>query len=395
DNPEEEQPETPSDEQASGDESGDAELEEDAEADTSETSFRLDDLPAWLPWLGGVAGLVLLSAIFVTLILPLLQQSSTNTAQSATDTPVAIAAETTTPRPTSTPAPDPTATPTALPIVRVRFPENLTGLQLLDILNAFAATQSELELQLTNSGDANPGTTQFVSVQNGVLDALVMGRDFTRQEREDFPDLASQVIGYSAFAIMVGTDVDVDSLTPEEIRDIFAGRIDDWRAITGQAESAQIQRVVPISDFSAHTAFRQTVMQGVLFVFGTGLRVQEANYGGVWQTMQFTANAIGVTPVQEPLPINQSVKQIEVNDVAPTPETIADGSYVLLRPITVVTQAQRSPNVELLVEAILTAEARRESFVVLGQPPTGAISIFDLVEEIPPDITPTPTEDIP
>ena len=62
-----------------------------------------------------------------------------------------------------------------------------------------------------------------------------MSSALMREELQDYDTLwQAQTIGYDALVMVTGQENPVDSLTLEEIRDIYAGKITNWKQVGGE-----------------------------------------------------------------------------------------------------------------------------------------------------------------
>lgn len=83
------------------------------------------------------------------------------------------------------------------------------------------------------------GREQLLALSDGAADP---------QNR--FPGLQPDALAVVPYTLVVNNSVDVDSLTIDQVRDIFTGKVTNWREITGKATDDQPIRVIGSTDTS-------------------------------------------------------------------------------------------------------------------------------------------------
>lgn len=86
-----------------------------------------------------------------------------------------------------------------------------------------------------------------------------------RRELQDYDTLwQAQTIGYDALVLITGSENPVDSLSLDQIRDIYAGKITNWKQVGGLDQPIRIY--AQDENSGLQTAFERQVMQGVSIV---------------------------------------------------------------------------------------------------------------------------------
>lgn len=166
-------------------------------------------------------------------------------------------------------------------------------------------------------------------------------------------------IGWEAFVFFVHKDNPIESLTAEQIKGIYSGKITNWRQVGGNDEEIiQFQR-----DAGSGS---QSMM--IRFMGDTPLMAAETKtiqgMGAVVEQVvdyQSRAGSIGYSfrYYLEGIVQNPEVKMIAVNGIAPTAENIKNDTYPIVTPVYAVTYANNpNPNVALLIEWILGEEGQ-------------------------------------
>ena len=138
---------------------------------------------------------------------------------------------------------------------------------------------------------------------------------------------------YDGIAIIVNPEDPVSYLSIETIAKIYTGEITNWSEVGGkdaeivliglEAGSGTRDGFESITDTEDACKYRQEL----------------TSTGDVITTVSQNPGAIGYASVAS---IKDSVKALTVDGVAPTEETIKDGSYVVQRPFVLVTKTDKA-----------------------------------------------------
>ena len=167
-------------------------------------------------------------------------------------------------------------------------------------------------------------------------------------------------IGTEAFVFFVHKDNPIDNLTSEQIKDIYAGEITNWKQLGGKDEEiaafqrnkgsgsqSMLERFMgdkPIME--APTELRNDLMSGII--------EQVSNY-------KSKSNSIGFSFrfYVEGIIKNPDIKMLSVDGIAPTAENIKNGKYPITTPIYAVTyEEETNENVGKLLDWILSDEGQ-------------------------------------
>jgi len=117
----------------------------------------------------------------------------------------------------------------------------------------------------------------------------------------------------------------VQDLTKEQLRDIYTGKIKNWKEVGGD----DMAIVVISRDTSSGTfeVWESLVMEKARVIPGA---LTVPSNGGLVQTVSTTPGALGYIALGY---INDGVKVLSVNKVPGTPETTRSGQYEISRPL--------------------------------------------------------------
>lgn len=166
-------------------------------------------------------------------------------------------------------------------------------------------------------------------------------------------------IGSEAFVFFVHKDNPVDSLTTEQIKGIYSGKITNWKEVGGKDEPIlPFQRDPGSGSQSMLLRFMgdTPVMEAeTVEIQGMGAIIEEvADYqsrsGSIGFSFRFYVEGI----IQNP-----DIKMIAIDGVAPSVENIKNKSYPIVAPVYAVTWAGNdNPNLPRLLDWILSEEGQ-------------------------------------
>lgn len=140
------------------------------------------------------------------------------------------------------------------------------------------------------------------------------------KEKKYLDTLVDHKICVIGFAIIINKDVSVDSLTKEEIQDIFTGKITNWNEVGGKNEAINIINRPKSS--GARITFKDKIMDGKEEKNALGI-IQDSS-GGVLKAVNATKGSISYLPLSN---ITEYVKVIKLNKVEATKENIKASKY--------------------------------------------------------------------
>lgn len=167
-------------------------------------------------------------------------------------------------------------------------------------------------------------------------------------------------IGTEAFVFFVHKDNPITNLTTEQIKDIYSGKITNWKDVGGKNEKiAAFQR----NEGSGSQSMLKQFMGDTPITDAPTEMVNDLMAGIIEQVADYKSktNSIGFSfrYYVEGIIKNPDIKMISIDGAAPTSENIRNGSYPILTPIYAVTYKEnQNGNVDKLLEWILSDEGR-------------------------------------
>ena len=175
-----------------------------------------------------------------------------------------------------------------------------------------------------NPTGSGPG---IKAVEEGRCDIGLSSRNLTDEEKA--AGLSETVLAYDGIAIIVNTENPVEDLSLETIAKIYTGEITNWSEIGGNdAEIVLIGREAGSGTRDGFESITDTED-------ACQYRQELTSTGDVITTVEQNPNAIGYASLAS---VKETVKAVLVDGVAPSEETVKDGSYVVQRPFVLVTK---------------------------------------------------------
>lgn len=163
-----------------------------------------------------------------------------------------------------------------------------------------------------------------------------------------------------AFVFIVNADNPVNSLTEQQVRDIFSGAITNWRTVGGNDQ--EIQTWQRPEDSGSQTVMQSQVMKNVRMISPQETEVADMMGGMIKVVAEYrnTNNAIGYTFRYYATQMNadKNIKLLAINGIAPTAENIRNGKYPYIVDAFMVTRENTTSETQKLVEWFLTPQGQ-------------------------------------
>ena len=147
--------------------------------------------------------------------------------------------------------------------------------------------------------------------------------------------LTETVVALDGIAMIVNPENPVSDLTVEQIADIYTGKITNWKELGGKdAEIVLIGREAGSGTRDGFETITKTAHT-------CKYRQELTSTGDVITTVAQNPDAIGYASLAA---IKDTVKALSVGGVAPSEETVKDGTYAIQRPFVLVTVEGKALN---------------------------------------------------
>jgi len=217
----------------------------------------------------------------------------------------------------------------------------------------------------------HPGVT--VNVQGGgssagIHAALSGAADIGMSSRELKPEetgLQTVLLARDAIALIVHPGNPIRSLTKEQVRGIFCGRVRRWETVGGRP--ADITFITREEGSGTRGAFEELVMGKDVEIAPDAI-VQDST-GAARAIVAGDPNAIAYISLGMVTP---EVAAVALDGVEPSEQSAASGHYKLTRPFLLLTHGEPSPQAQAFLDFVLTPESQAtvaEEGYIPAQPP--------------------------
>lgn len=188
----------------------------------------------------------------------------------------------------------------------------------------------------------------YKAIVDGETDILFCAAPSEEQKKyaeEKGVELTYVPVGLEAFVFFVNKNNPVENLTADEIRDIYAGDIKNWKELGGVNRVINpVTRIEGSGSQSAMDAFMGDREYGLKSVFS----VTGASLG--FSFRYYLSGIVG----------NSDVKMLSLNGVYPSAENIRNGTYPVIAKFYAIYRADnKNENIPLLVDWLLSDEGQR------------------------------------
>ena len=183
---------------------------------------------------------------------------------------------------------------------------------------------------------------QFTGSGTGIQSAIAGTADIGNSSRalkdeEKAEGLVENIVAIDGIAVVVDKANTVTNLTQDQLKQIYTGAITNWKEVGG----ADQQIVVIGREASSGT---RGAFEEILEIEEKCKYAQELNAtGAVMAAVAATPGAIGYVSLDN---VDDSVIAVSLDGVAPSEDTVKDGSYALQRPFVMATKGEVSEQSE-------------------------------------------------
>ncbi|MDZ7630136.1 MAG: phosphate ABC transporter substrate-binding protein [Gemmatimonadaceae bacterium] len=196
---------------------------------------------------------------------------------------------------------------------------------------------------------AGGSTAGIKAAHDGTADIGMSSRALNATETDG---LVQTIVARDGIAVIVHAANPVSALTLAQLRDVYAGRITNWRALGGR--DAKITVITREDGSGTRDAFQEFVM-GPEQEIATSALVT-AYSGGLRKMVSQDPAAIGYVTFSQ---LNDQVRALSIDGVLPTEPSIASGTYRLQRPFVFLTRGAPSGAAQEFIAFVLSEAGQR------------------------------------
>jgi len=186
------------------------------------------------------------------------------------------------------------------------------------------------------------------SVSQGITDIGTSSRNLTAKEKVG---LNEYVIGKEGIVIAVNNQNNVTGLNKSQLKDIFSGKITNWKEVGGP--DLEIHVITREEGSGTRSAFENLVLGK-----GTKIRpdaIVQSSTEAVKQAVKQDPGAVGFVSLDA---LTNDVKALDVDGIAPTEETVFNGNYSLQTPFIFIVKGEPKGLVKEFIDFTLSPEGQ-------------------------------------
>ncbi|WP_310828804.1 phosphate ABC transporter substrate-binding protein PstS family protein [Paenibacillus pedocola] len=250
-----------------------------------------------------------------------------------------------------------------------------TALQPLveQVAESFMDANNGVDIQVQGGGSGT-GLTQVAEKQVDIGNSDVFAEEKLKDaDAEKAKALVDHQVAVVAIAAVSNPDAGVDSLTKQQLVDIFTGKITNWKDVGGADQAIQI--INRPSSSGTRATFEN-------FALGTKTEdlqgsVQEDSSGTVKKMIGETPGAIGYLALSY---LDDSVKTLNYDGVEPSVDNVISGKYPVWAYEHMYTNGEPNETVKAFLDYMLTDEVQNGDVVDLGYIPANQMQVSRDVE---------------
>ena len=215
------------------------------------------------------------------------------------------------------------------------------------VIGALSETY-ESDTGITVTYNATGSGSGIQAVQEGRCDIGLSSRSLKDEEKAK--GLEETTLALDGIALVVNPENPVSDLDLETISKIYTGEISNWKDVGGNDSD------IVLIGREAGSGTRDGFESITYTTDKCQYRQELTSTGDVIATVASNPNAIGYASLSA---VKDSVKALKVAGVAPSEETVKDGSYVVQRPFVLVTVKDKalSENAKKFMEFVTSKSA--------------------------------------
>jgi len=194
----------------------------------------------------------------------------------------------------------------------------------------------------------------LADLQEGRMDFAASCQSKTAADPEDFEYITAS---WDALVFIVHRSNPLNSITPQQVRDIYEGKINNWKQLGGP----DLNLISVITTTKGFGGVGEAIEK---YILNNKRPLPQKN-----STMQASSTTIWEQIVEEMREgfasdgfgsaRKRNVKMLKVNNVAPTRENIISGKYPYRRPLFIVVRKNARPETRKFVEFVLSKKGQK------------------------------------
>jgi len=198
----------------------------------------------------------------------------------------------------------------------------------------------------------------------GSADIGTSSRELSEEEKTNAANLKAYEVAADGIAIIVHPQNTIGDLTQEQIKDVFSGKIKNFKELGGPDK--EIDVIIREHGSGTRTSFEELVMDKGKTANADSAEQQPSN-GAVKASIASNPSAVGYVGAGY---VDNTVKALKVSGIAPTKEAIKAGTYPISRKLYMVTRGEASGKTKDFIDYVLSDKGQKiveeEGFVTIN-----------------------------
>lgn len=226
---------------------------------------------------------------------------------------------------------------------------------------SFMHNNPSISLSISGSGSSNG----IKALGEGLCEIAMASRDIKDSEMESAKKNGVQpyriAIAHDAIIPVVNKANPVKDLTMEQLRDMYAGKITNWKEVGG--EDAKIVVISRDTSSGTYESWGELVMQKERV---SPRALLQASNGAVVTAISQNKNAIGYIGFGY---LNESLNALHVNGKVASPESVVAKEWPIARELYLFTNGEPAGNIKLFVDYMLDPGKGQKNVKEIGYVP--------------------------
>ncbi|GAB6055836.1 phosphate ABC transporter substrate-binding protein [Methanobacterium alkalithermotolerans] len=189
-----------------------------------------------------------------------------------------------------------------------------------------------------------------LGIRSTQQEIIEIGTSSKKLNDHESKDLTEYIIGKEGIVVAVNNKNTVDDLTIDQIRDIFSGKISNWKEVGGSNQ--EIHVIVREEGSGTRTAFEDIVMDEEDI---SPEAIVQSSTEMVKQAVKQDPQAIGFVSLAH---LGDDVKALMVGGIAPTEHSISKGTYPIQRPFIFLVKGEPEGSLKEFIRWIYSSEGQ-------------------------------------
>ena len=196
----------------------------------------------------------------------------------------------------------------------------------------FEASNEDVVIEINQTGSSSG----IKDVINGVSKIAMSSRDLSKEEKEDVEGI---VMSYDGIAVIVNNENSITGITKEEVKDIFTGKITNWKELGG--EDSEIVVVSREDGSGTRAAFEEIVGYKAKDLLKKSL-ISDGS-GNIKVMVKGNKNAIGFVSFEY---LDNTIKALEIDNIKATADNVINSKYPISRSFLMVVNESNLNNLD-------------------------------------------------